>query len=118
MPGNLHKTRCQIPGCRNWAMCGHTHYRPRRDSELGPRGASAPHDNLNALRALRAGSRHRQKRAPLGTPLPAPGCHARGSACWPTSLLLNLERRRPVEKQLLGPSAWKAISGNCVLHSL
>ena len=30
---------CQVPGCRNWAMRGHTHCRPHRDPELGPRGA-------------------------------------------------------------------------------
>jgi hypothetical protein len=50
MPRNPHKTRCQVPGCRNWAMRGHTHCRSHRDSELGPRGAGAPRQNLNALR--------------------------------------------------------------------
>jgi hypothetical protein len=50
MSRNPHKTRCQVPGCKNWAMRGHTHCRPHRDAELGPRGAGAPPDNLNALR--------------------------------------------------------------------
>ena len=58
MPRNLHKTRCQVPGCRNWAMRGHTHCRPHRapssnpnsDGNVGPRGAGAPAGNLTALR--------------------------------------------------------------------
>jgi hypothetical protein len=50
MPRNPHKTRCQVPGCRNWAMRDHTHCRSHRDAELGPRGAGAPCHNLNALR--------------------------------------------------------------------
>jgi hypothetical protein len=53
MPRNPHKTRCQMPGCRNWAMRGHTHCRSHRDSDLGPRGAGAPPGNLNALRTGR-----------------------------------------------------------------
>jgi hypothetical protein len=31
MPRNPHKTRCQVPGRRNWAMRGHTHCRSHRD---------------------------------------------------------------------------------------
>jgi hypothetical protein len=50
MSRNPHKTRCQVPGCRNWAMRGHTHCRPHLDAVLGPRGAGAPPGNLNALR--------------------------------------------------------------------
>lgn len=50
MPRNPDKTRCQIPGCRNWAMRGHSHCRSHRDSQLGPRGAGAPPGNLSALR--------------------------------------------------------------------
>jgi hypothetical protein len=50
MARNPHKTRCLVPGCRNWAMRGHTRCRPHRDAELGPRGAGAPPGNLNALR--------------------------------------------------------------------
>ncbi len=50
MSRNPHKTRCQVPGCRNWAMRGHTHCRSHRDRELGPRHAGAPSGNLNALR--------------------------------------------------------------------
>jgi len=50
MPRNLHKTACQVPGCRAWAMRGHTRCRAHRDAELGPRGAGAPPGNLNALK--------------------------------------------------------------------
>ena len=50
MPRNPHKTRCQTPGCKAWAMRGHTLCRVPRDPELGPRGAGAPPGNLNALR--------------------------------------------------------------------
>jgi hypothetical protein len=58
MPRNPNKTRCQMPGCRNWAMRGHTHCRPHLvpsselelGTTLGPRGAGAPPGNLNALR--------------------------------------------------------------------
>ena len=50
MPRNANKRRCQVPGCRSWAMRNHTHCRPHRDLELGPRGAGAPPGNLNAVR--------------------------------------------------------------------
>jgi hypothetical protein len=50
MPRNPDKTHCQVPGCRSWAMRGHTRCRAHRDAELGPRGAGAPHGNLNALK--------------------------------------------------------------------
>jgi hypothetical protein len=50
MARNPNKARCQVPGCRNWAMRGHTHCRSHRDAELGPRGAGAPAANLNALK--------------------------------------------------------------------
>jgi hypothetical protein len=40
MPRNSQRTRCQVPGCRNWAMRGHSHCHPHHDSELGPHGAS------------------------------------------------------------------------------
>ena len=50
MPRNPNKTRCQIPGCRAWAMRDHTRCRAHRDAELGPRGAGAPPGNLNALK--------------------------------------------------------------------
>lgn len=43
-------TRCHIPGCRAYAMRGHTVCRAHRDHELGPRGAGAPPGNLNALK--------------------------------------------------------------------
>ena len=49
MPRNPSKRRCQVPGCRNWAMRANTRCRPHRDRELGPRGAGAPAGNLNAL---------------------------------------------------------------------
>ena len=51
MSRNPHKTHCQVPGCRAWAMRSHTHCRPHRDAELGPRGAGPPSGNLNALRS-------------------------------------------------------------------
>jgi hypothetical protein len=50
MPRNPNKARCQVPGCRNWAMRGQTRCRPHRDAELGPRGGGAPRGNLNALK--------------------------------------------------------------------
>ena len=54
MPRNLNKTRCTVPGCRNWAMRDGDHCRPHRDAELGPqlgpRGGGAPSGNLNALK--------------------------------------------------------------------
>ena len=50
MPRNLNKTPCHVPGCRSWAMRGHTHCRAHRDDELGPRGAGPPSGNLNALK--------------------------------------------------------------------
>lgn len=50
MPRNPNKGRCQIPRCKAWAMRDHTHCRPHRDLELGPRGAGAPKGNLNALK--------------------------------------------------------------------
>ena len=50
MPRNRNKTPCQVPGCRSWAMRGHTHCRSHRDRELGPRGGGAPLGNLNALK--------------------------------------------------------------------
>ncbi len=49
MPRNPAKTRCTIPGCRNWAMRDHDCCRAHRD-ELGPRGAGPPPGNLNALK--------------------------------------------------------------------
>ena len=53
MPRNPAKTRCQVPGCRNWAMRGHTRCRSHRDHELGRRGGGAPPGNLNALKSGR-----------------------------------------------------------------
>ena len=50
MPRNPHKTRCQTPNCRSWAMRGRTHCRTHSDRELGPRNAGAPQSNLNALK--------------------------------------------------------------------
>ena len=50
MPRNPQKTHCEVPGCRAWAMRGHTRCRAHRDAELGPRSAGAPHGNLNALK--------------------------------------------------------------------
>lgn len=49
MPRNPDKTRCTVPGCGNWAMLGHTRCRAHNCAELGPQGAGAPLDNLNAL---------------------------------------------------------------------
>ena len=49
MPRNPDKTRCTVPGCRNWAMLGHTRCRAHDCAELGPQGAGAPLGNLNAL---------------------------------------------------------------------
>jgi hypothetical protein len=49
MPRNPDKTRCAVPGCRNWAMRGADRCRSHRDRELGPRGGGAPPGNLNAL---------------------------------------------------------------------
>jgi hypothetical protein len=50
MSRNPNKTPCQHPGCRSWAMRGHTLCRSHRDPELGPRGSGAPPGNLNALK--------------------------------------------------------------------
>jgi hypothetical protein len=50
MPRNPNKARCQVPGCRNWAMRGHSRCRAHRDHELGPRPVGAPAGNLNALK--------------------------------------------------------------------
>jgi hypothetical protein len=50
MPRNPDKTPCQVPGCHNWAMRGHTRCRSHRDRELGPRRGGAPPGNLNALK--------------------------------------------------------------------
>ena len=50
MPRNPDKKRCEVPGCRAWAMRGHTRCRAHRDAERGPRGAGAPPGNLNALK--------------------------------------------------------------------
>jgi hypothetical protein len=50
MPRNPHKSYCQVPGCRAWAMHGDIHCRPHRDAEIGPRGGGASHGNLNALK--------------------------------------------------------------------
>ena len=50
MPRNPSKTRCQKPGCRSWAMRGHSLCRSHRDNELGLRGGGAPQHNLNALK--------------------------------------------------------------------
>ena len=50
MPRNLNKTRCTVPGCRNWAMRDGQRCRPHRDGELGSRGGGAPSGNLNALK--------------------------------------------------------------------
>jgi hypothetical protein len=50
MPRNHDKIRCSVPGCRAWAMRGHTRCRAHRDREMGPRGAGAPPRNLNALK--------------------------------------------------------------------
>jgi hypothetical protein len=61
MPRNPDKTRCTVPGCRAWAMHGHTRCRAHLDAELGPRGAGAPLHNLNALK-------HGQHSDPLPEP--------------------------------------------------
>jgi hypothetical protein len=50
MPRNPDKTPCQVPGCHNWAMRGHTRCRSHRDRELGPRRGGAPPGNLNAIK--------------------------------------------------------------------
>ena len=50
MPRNPSKTRCQRPGCRSWAMRGHSLCRSHRDDELGLRAGGAPHHNLNAVK--------------------------------------------------------------------
>jgi len=50
MPRNPDKKHCEVPGCRAWAMRGHTRCRAHRDAELGSRGAGAPPGNLNALK--------------------------------------------------------------------
>jgi hypothetical protein len=42
MPRNPHKTRFQMPSCRNWATRGHTHCRHQLVPETGLRGAGAP----------------------------------------------------------------------------
>ena len=55
MPRNPHKTRCTVPGCRNWAMRDHTRCRAHRNADLGPGSGSggAPAGNLNALKTGR-----------------------------------------------------------------
>ena len=50
MPRNPSKTRCAVPGCRNWSMRDHARCRAHLDAELEPRGAGAPLHNLNALK--------------------------------------------------------------------
>ena len=50
MPRNPRKTRCQMPGCRSWAMRGRSLCRSHLDDALGPRGGGAPQRNLNALK--------------------------------------------------------------------
>jgi len=50
MPRNPQKSRCQVPGCRAWAMRGDVRCRAHRDAELGPRGGGAPTGNLNAIK--------------------------------------------------------------------
>ena len=49
VPRNPSKARCAVPGCRAWAMRGHTHCRTHRDRELGPRHGGGQRGNLNAL---------------------------------------------------------------------
>ena len=61
MPRNPNKKKCQIPGCRNWAMRGHNHCRPHLDQFLGPRGAGAPENNVNAVKTAK-------NAAPFSTP--------------------------------------------------
>ena len=41
--------RCEHPGCKAWAMRGHTLCRPHRVPELGPMGG-APKGNRNAFK--------------------------------------------------------------------
>jgi hypothetical protein len=50
MTRNPNKTPCQHPGCRNWAMRGHTLCRSHRDPELGPRSRGEPRSHPNAHR--------------------------------------------------------------------
>jgi hypothetical protein len=59
MPRNPSKTRCAVPGCRNWSMHDHTRCRSHReappqrgngDAEIGPHSVGAPGGNLNALK--------------------------------------------------------------------
>jgi hypothetical protein len=50
VPRNPDKRRCQVPGCRAWAMRGHTLCRAHRAAELGSQGGGAPRGNLNALK--------------------------------------------------------------------
>ena len=50
MPRNPNKKRCEVNGCRAWAMRGHRRCRAHRDDELGPRGAGALPGNLNAVK--------------------------------------------------------------------
>jgi hypothetical protein len=38
MPSSPHRTRCQVPGCRNWAMRGHTHCRSHSGQTRAPEG--------------------------------------------------------------------------------
>ena len=42
--------RCQHPGCRAWAMRGHSLCRSHRIPELGPTGGGAPQGNRNAFK--------------------------------------------------------------------
>jgi hypothetical protein len=53
MPRNRCKTRCQFPGCHNWAMRGHTLCRAHADATFGPRGVGALPANLNALKTAK-----------------------------------------------------------------
>jgi hypothetical protein len=64
MPRNRNKKPCQVPGCRAWAMRGHTRCRSHHDPELAPRGGGAPQGNLNAL-----------KTGDGAHPLPVPDLH-------------------------------------------
>jgi len=54
VPRNSSKARCAVPGCKSWAMRGHTHCRTHRDRELGPRHGGGQPGNLNALRHARS----------------------------------------------------------------
>jgi hypothetical protein len=114
MHRNSHRIRCQVPSFRNWAMRGHSHSRPRLDSELGACGAGAPGDNLNALRDRIQASAGTSTR---GTPPPAPGRHGalRLMAHIPP---FESGKKKAMGKQLPGPRAWKGISGSCMLHRL